>query len=93
MTINILIGIDPFGQPGVDKIYNFDTKQELIEFVRTWVYNDLTKCSNLISGKDYHINERTTNFINAFQDTNELKYKSMNDSLCEYEYKWLMYQL
>ena len=93
MLINILIGIDPFGQPGVDKIYKFDTKSELVEFVRTWLYNDITKSSNFVSGKDYDINARIDNFIMAFNETNELKYKSMNDDLCEYEYKWLMYQL
>ena len=91
--INILIGIDPFAEPGVDKIYKFSSKDELVQFVRTWLYNDLVKCSNLISGKPYDIENRINLMIDQFKEDKTLKYNSMNDDLCEYEYKWIMYQI
>ena len=93
MLVHILIGIDPFSQPGVHQIYKFDSRQELLQFLDSWLYNDLLKSSNLISGKSYDIQDRVDMLIKQLDDDNELKYKSMNDDLCEYEYKWLIYEL
>lgn len=93
MLVNILIGIDPFSQPGVDKIYRFDTLGEMDQFLKMWIYNDLKKCNNFIQLNENQIQHKINNLLTQFNDTNELKYKSMNDTLCEYEYKWIRYIL
>ena len=40
MILNILIGIDPYLQPGVHAIYRFDDKQDEYHHIQEWLENE-----------------------------------------------------
>ena len=97
MSVFILVGIDPFHQPGVDEIYRFDTKDKVYDFINNWLDTKLTEqlhyCTSLKGDKENHIQE----YINYLNDWNVVQFYgefTHPDNASEpYEYKWELYEL
>tara|TARA_B100000575_G_C23123512_1_gene650530 strand:+ start:1619 stop:1912 length:294 start_codon:yes stop_codon:yes gene_type:complete len=97
MSIFVLIGIDPYLQPGVHAIYKFSEKKELYEFVEKWLESEYdthidpnkTKSDNL---KVSHINKyieqlKKEDYINYYRHFQDQKYPG------PFEWKWMIFEL
>ncbi len=95
MSVYILIGIDPYSQPGIDKIKRVDSIPDAIKFIEIWIERELNKQTKFLSGVRGDIKTHIKNYIIDFEKYNELyfygEYKKNTNTA--YEYKWNLYIL
>ena len=97
MSVFILIGIDPYLQPGVHTIYRFSTKEQIYDHVEKWLESeyytyidpDKTKSNNLkvshISNYIEHLKKE--DYINYYRHFQDQTYPGA------FEWKWMIYEL
>jgi len=95
MSIYILIGIDPFAQPGIDFIFKFDTMDIIYEYIEDWLTKKLTTQRYFLSGLKGNIETHIKNYMEYLKENNELlfygEYKT--DNIEPYTYKWNIYKV
>ncbi len=95
MTVYILIGIDPYAQPGVDAILRFDSLQNTETYLLDWVKKNLEKQLGFLSGLPGHIDNHVEKYLEYFKKNRELLFygEYRNSHEVPYEYKWSLYLL
>ena len=95
MISYVLVGIDPFAQPGVDFISKFNSLDERTKYIENWLKKMLNKQESFVSGLKGDINRHINKYMENLKNTNELifygEYKI--ESSEPYTYKWLVYNL
>ena len=92
MSVIILIGIDPFAQPGIDYINKFNTLDDAYEYLTNWIDYKLEIQRGLICGlkgdKTTHINK----YLDYLKKYNHIDYygEFTIESREPYEYKWIL---
>lgn len=97
MSTFILIGIDPFHQPGVDEIYKFDIKDDALKFIKDWLNAKLDQQSKTLTGLKGCKKDYIQQYINYLNEWNVIQFYgefTHPDNANEpYEYKWELYEL
>jgi len=95
MTTIILVGIDPFAQPGIDFIDKFSNLDSCYSYVKKWINDELERQKKFICGlkgsKDTHIE----NYMLFIKENKYLHFYGEFTTITNepYEYKWLIYEL
>lgn len=94
--IFILVGIDPFLQPGVHSIHRFDIESDAYEYMGNWLHEKLTAQQNGFGGLRGNIQLHQQKYLNRFKLDKNIYYygefKNYTTSI-PYEYKWELYSL
>tara|TARA_B100000925_G_scaffold200029_1_gene151587 strand:+ start:1303 stop:1590 length:288 start_codon:yes stop_codon:yes gene_type:complete len=95
MSTIILIGIDPFAQPGIDYINKFNTLDHAYLHVESWLNEELEKQKNFVCGLKGDKNIHIKKYINQLKNDYYIKFygEFTLESSEPYEYKWLIYEL
>ena len=95
MTIIVLIGIDPFAQPGIDFISKFNNYDDCYKYLTYWLDEKLEHQKKLISGLRGNKDKHVENYISFVKSEGYIKYygEFTTESSEPYEYKWLIYEL
>jgi|TARA_B100000963_G_C22637031_1_gene678178 hypothetical protein len=95
MTTIVLIGIDPFAQPGVDFIDKFDSLDSCYVYVMEWINNELERQKNFVCGLKGDKNKHIENYMSFLKENNYLHFYGEFTTVSSepYEYKWLIYEL
>lgn len=95
MSTIILIGIDPFAQPGIDYINKFDTLDKAYSYVKLWLNEHLEKQKKFICGLKGDKCEHIKKYIEHLKSHYYIKFygEFTLESSEPYEYKWIIYEL
>ena len=94
MLVYILVGIDPYAQPGVNKIYRFDNRRALSLFLESWLRAHLEKQKDFVSGLRGDIESHIKNYINYAIKNNHLLFDGeFKTNPQQYEYMWSIHAL
>ena len=95
MSTIILIGIDPFAQPGIDYINKFNTLDDAYLHVESWLNEELEKQKKFMCGLKGDKNIHIKKYINQLKNDYYIKFygEFTLESSEPYEYKWLIYEL
>ena len=92
MSTFILIGIDPFAQPGLDYINKFNSLKDVYTYLENWIDYKLEDQKRLICGlrgnKKTHINK----YLDYIKQYNYIHFygEFTIESREPYEYKWIL---
>ena len=89
----VLIGLNPFDQPGIDFIRKFSNLNDLYVFVKDWLDYELNKQTNFVSGLKGDKNKHIDKYMDDFINKKELKFYGEYNTNEPYLYKWLVYDL
>ena len=94
MSTLILIGLDPFAQPGVDYIDKFSTLEEAYSYVELWLNEHLEKQKKFICGLKGNKNDHIKKYIEQLKIDYYIKFygEFTIESSEPYEYKWTIYE-
>ena len=96
MSVYILIGIDPFAQPGINVIFKYNTLKATHDHVRTWLTNQLTIQTRLICGLKGDMDQHIRKYMTKLTECNYINFYGEypgNEIPDPYEYKWSIYNL
>ena len=95
MSDYILIGIDPYEQPSVDRIYKFKCYKDAYDFIEQWLKDQFDKNNYKKQNrvKDNFINS----YLNYFKNNRYIHFNSYHiihqNHSQSYDYKWQLFQL
>lgn len=94
MLVYILVGIDPYEQPGVHTIYKFKSYQDVCIFMKKWLEKEFDK--NNYKKQKYVKDNFITKYLEYFKSNNYIHFTNniiYQDHSNSYDYKWQLFKI